>query len=197
MIYNNLFAKALSHEEISQAYYKSYNYEKSDNISDAIKTIQLVFSQYPSAFTVNNRLAHLYTLNKQYSNATNHYQKAILALPGSLTPKLGLLYVYLLSEQYSSASEIGYQIISIDHYNYYGNLRLAHVLRKIKKYDLSEKLLVKILTLYPSNTLYLTELGLLYFDQKDWYKAKDVMANVLILEPENVAAKKVLLAIEK
>jgi tetratricopeptide (TPR) repeat protein len=191
------YAKTLSHSEISQAYYKSYNYEKSGNIKDSIKALQLVYSEYPTGFTVNNRLAYLYSLNKNYNNAISHYKKAIFSLPNSLTPKIGLLSVYILSEQYSSASKLGYQILSIDHYNYFGNLKLAHVLRKTKKYDLSEKILTGMLMLYPSDTLYLTELGLLHFEQNHWKKAKDIMKNVLILEPENFSAKKTLLSIEK
>lgn len=193
---HDLSAKELTHEQISQSYYKSYNYEKSANLTDAIKAIQLVYKQYPTSYTVNNRLAYLYNLNKQYKNAISHYKKAIFAMPDALTPKLGLLSIYITTAQFDSASKIGFQVISVDHYNYFGNLRLAHVLRKTKKYELSEKLLLNMLALYPSDTLYLTELGLLNFDENDWLNAKTIMQNVLILEPENVAAKQVILAIE-
>ncbi len=193
----NVVAAELSYKEISKAYYTSYRYETSGNIEDAIKAIQLVYSQYPDTYTVNNRLAHLYTLNKQYKNAVSHYKKAVQVLPNSITPKLGLMYVYILSEQYKEVTKIGYQVLKVDYYNYFGNLRLAHALRKTGKTELSEKLLKKILALYPSDTLFLTELGLLYFEQDNWPSARAIMQDVLILDPENVSARQVLLAIKK
>lgn len=190
-------ARELSNEQISQAYYKSYNYEKSGNYDDAIKALQLVYQQYSKAYGVNNRLGYLYRLNRQYKNAESHYKQAITALPDALTPKLGLMYAYLQAKNYDDASKLGYQILSIDFYNYYGNLRLAYVLRQTDNLEMAEKILIKMLTRYPSDTLYLTELGLLTYQQKDYPRTRGIMQEVLILDPENVDAKSVLLAIEK
>lgn len=191
------FARELSSVQISQAYYKSYNYEKSGNYVDAIKALQIVYHEYSKTYGVNNRLGYLYRLRHLYKNAESHYKQAITALPDSLTPKLGLMYVYLQAQNYSAASKLGYQILSIDYYNYYGNLRLAFVLRKMEKTDLAEKILVKMLIRYPGDTLYLTELGLLNFQQKDMIKTRAIMNEVLTLDPENVDAKSILLSLEK
>ncbi len=191
------FAKELSTEQISQAYYKSYNYEKSGNYQDAIKALQLVYKEYSKAYGVNNRLGYLYRLNAQYKNAESHYKQAISALPDALTPKLGLMYVYLQAQSYDEASKIGYQVLSIDFYNYYGNLRLAYVLRQTGQLELAEKIMIKMLTRYPSDVLYLTELGLLKYKQNDIPRAIAIMQEVLILDPENVDARSVLLALEK
>jgi len=190
-------ARELTLAEITNSYYKSYTYEKSGNISDAIKAIQLIYNQYPKTYTVNIRLAYLYSLNKKYKNAEAHYKSATAILPSALTPKLGLINVYILSSQYELASKIGYQIIKLDHYNYYGNLKLAYILRVIGKYELSEKILLKMLLLYPSDASFLSELGYLRFNQNKWSEAKTIMRNVKIIDPENIAAQKVLLAIEK
>ena len=192
-----LFAKDLSGEQISQAYYKSYNYEKSGNYRDAIKSLQLVYSEYSKAYGVNNRLGYLYRLNAQFKNAEAHYKQAAAALPDALTPKLGLMYVYLQAQKYDDANKIGYQILSIDYYNYYGNLRLAYVLRQIDKLELAEKVLIKMLTRYPSDVLFLSELGLLKYQQKVYDRASAIMQEVLILDPENVDARSVLQALEK
>lgn len=194
---DTLLAKELSGEQISQAYYKSYNYEKSGNYQDAIKALQLVYNEYSKAYGVNNRLGYLYRLNAQFKNAETHYKQAAAALPDALTPKLGLMYVYLQAKKYDEASKIGYQILSIDYYNYYGNLRLAYVLRQIDQLDLAEKVLIKMLTRYPSDVLYLTELGLLKYQQKNFVRATVIMQEVLILDPENVDARSVLQALEE
>jgi len=193
----SLFAKELSGEQISQAYYKSYNYEKSGNYKDAIKSLQLVYNEYSKAYGVNNRLGYLYRLNAQFKNAETHYKQAATALPDALTPKLGLMYVYLQAKKYDEANKIGYQILSIDYYNYYGNLRLAYVLRQIDQLELAEKILIKMLTRYPSDVIYLTEFGLLKYQQKNFERATAIMQEVLILDPENVDARSVLQALEK
>ncbi len=190
-------SKELSPKQISQAYYNSYNYEKSANYKDAIKALQLVYTEYGKAYGVNNRLGYLYRLNKQYKNAENHYKLAISALPDALSPKLGLMFVYLQSKNNKQASIIGYQILSIDFYNYYGNLRLAYNLRILNKLDIAEKILIKMLVRYPSDVLYLTEFGMVKFNQKKLEKAASVMKEVLILDPENVVARSILLDMEK
>ncbi len=190
-------AKELANEDISQAYYKSYNYEKSGNYLDAIRALQLVYSKYSKTYGVNNRLGYLYRLNKQFKNATFHYKQAIQALPDSLTPKLGLMFSYIQAQNYKDSSKIGFQIISIDYYNYYGNLRLAYTLRQTKEYEMAEKVAIKMLTRYPSDVLYLTEFGLLKFNQKKTERAAAIMREVLILDPENVSARFVLQSLEK
>jgi len=197
LIISPCYAKKLDNAGIKQAYYKSYNYEKSGNYNDAIKALQIVYQEYEKTYGVNNRLGYLYRLNHRYKNAESHYKQAITALPDSLTPKLGLMYVYLQAQNYSAASETGYQILSADFYNYYGNLRMAYVLRQLGKLDLAEKILVKMLIRYPADTLYLTELGLLKLKQNDIKQTRSIMNDVLILDPENVDAKSVLLSLEK
>lgn len=193
----SLSAKELSAEQISQSYYKSYNYEKSGNYEDAIKALQLVYNEYSKAYGVNNRLGYLYRLNAQFKNAEVHYKLAMAALPDALTPKLGLMYVYLQAKKYDEANKIGYQILSIDYYNYYGNLRLGYVLRQTDQLDLAEQVFIKMLVRYPSDVLFLTEFGLLKYQQKDFERAIAVMQEVLILDPENVDARSVLHALEK
>lgn len=191
------FAKELSSQQISQAYYKSYNYEKSGNYKDAIKALKLVYNKYSKAYGVNNRLGYLYRLNAQYKNSITHYKRAVTALPGSLTPKLGLMHVYIQAKNYTESSKIGYQVLSIDYYNYYGNLRLAYALRLSDQLDLAEKVLIKMLTRYPSDVLYLTELGLLRYNQHEIALAMSIMQEVLILDPENVDARSILLALDE
>lgn len=190
-------AKELTTEQIAQAYYKSYTYEKSGNYTDAIKAVQLVYQKYSKAYGINSRLALLYRLNGQYRNSVSHYQQAIKVLPSALSPKLGLMYAYILAKNYEAAGKIGYQVLTIDYYNYFGNLRLANVLRQTDKLDLAEKILVKMLVRYPSDTLYLSELGLLKYQQKDMKRTKAILQDVLILDPENTNAKSILLALEK
>jgi tetratricopeptide (TPR) repeat protein len=192
----NVLAKGLSHEQISQSYYNSYSYEKSGNYPDAIKAIQLIFEKYPNTYTVNSRLGSLYRLDGKFRNSVEHYKNALKVLPSSISAKLGLQYTYVLSENYAKTLELGYQIISVDYYNYYANYRIVYSLVQTKKYDLAEKMIKKMLAIYPADVLFLTEFGLLQLKLKQLEKSKTTLLNVLILDPENVRAKSALLNID-
>ncbi len=191
----NLFAGVLSQEQISQYYNKSYDYEKSGNYIDAIKAIQLIYARYPNTYTVNDRLGNLYRQDGKYRNSIEHYKKALKILPASITAKLGLQYTYLLSKNYDMVMNLGYQIINIDFYNYYANYRVAYSLAQDGRFDLSEKIIDKMLAIYPTDVLFLSELGLLQLKQKEFVIAEATLSNVLILDPENVRAKSALMSI--
>ncbi len=186
-----LFSKifALSLEDIKNAYYKSYKYEVAGDYKDAIRSLMIIYNNYPNGYTVNLRLGWLYYLNKNYSNSIFHYKKAIKVVPYSVEAKLGLTLPLLAQGKYSSVEKLCYQILNQDFYNYYGNLKLVYVLRKQKKYDLAEKVINKMLYLYPTDTNFLLELGILKFEKREFNNAKRILNDVLILDPENLKAK--------
>ncbi len=197
LISNSPAAPVLDSTAIEAGYYKSYNYEKSSNYPDAIKSLQLIYQAYPKVYGINNRLGYLYRLNRQFKNSEYHYKQAIQALPDALSPRLGLMLTYLQMEAFDEANRLGFQIINIDFYNYYGNLRLAYGLRLIGNNEMAEKILLKMLARYPSDALYLTELGLLTLSNGEVERAYAIMKDVQILDPENVTAKSVLLSLSQ
>ncbi len=180
---------ALSLEDIRKAYYMSYKYEMAGDYRDAIRSLMVVYKSYPNGYTVNLRLGWLYYLNKNYSNSIFHYKKAIKVVPYSVEAKLGLTLPLLAQGKYSFVEKLCYQILNQDFYNYYGNLRLVYVLRKQKKYDLAEKVINKMLYLYPTDTNFLLEFGILKFEKREFNNAKRILNDVLILDPENLKAK--------
>lgn len=192
MIYSGLYA--LTPEEIQQAYYKSYNYEKIENYSDAIKAILPVYQEYPKTYTVNLRLGWLYYLNKNYANSSEHYQKAIKIAPASLEAKLGHLLPLLAQERYKEVEKEAFQILNMDYYNYYGNLRLAFALRMQQKHDTAEKIALKMLAIYPIDVSFLTEYALAKHGQGDIDAAVKTFYDIRILDPENITAREYLKA---
>ena len=187
---------ALSRSEIESGYAKSFTYEKMGRYTTAANALGIIYSQYPKGYAVNLRLGNLHAAGRNYANALAHYDNAILAAPDSLEPKLGKLSIYLAQERYSDAVDLGTRIVEMDYYNYYGNLRLAYALQMTKNYDLADKVLLKMLAIYPTDVLYLTQYGALQYDQKDLATAKSVLSDVLLFDPENVTAKKLLSVIK-
>ncbi len=183
---------ALTHEEIKDAYYKSYNYEKIENYTDAIKAIMIVYQEYPNGYTVNLRLGWLYYLNENYANSLSHYEKAIQISPYSIEAKLGHLLPLLAQEKYGEVEKEAFKILDVDYYNYYGNLRLIFALRMKEKYDVAEKIALKMLAVYPIDVSFLTEFGLIKHAQGKVDRAIQIFSDVLILDPENITAKNYL-----
>jgi len=173
---------------IKEIYYKSYDYEKMGAYKEAIKVLLPLYEKYPKGYTLNLRLGWLFYLNKNYNNAIDHYKKASMILPTSLEPKLGLAMVYLSAKRYKAAKNAALSVIHTDYYNYYGNSYLAKALLGLKKFEDAKQVAQKMLTLYPTDILFLTLLARSYkgIDPK---KAKKIYEEILILDPNNVEAK--------
>lgn len=175
--------------DIQDAYYRSYGYERTEDYMNAIRALSGVFDAYPEGYTVNLRMGWLYYLNGNYANAMVHYETATRVAPYALEPKLGALLPLLAQERYGDAESQAYQIVSVDHYNYYGNLRLAVALRMQNKLAQARQIVAKMLTSYPTDTLYLTQLGLIAAAEGNDEAARATFNDVLILDPESPEAK--------
>jgi tetratricopeptide (TPR) repeat protein len=177
--------------DVKKAYYDSYNYEKMGDYKDAIKVLIPVYKKYPNGYTLNLRLGWLFYLSKKYQNALDHYKKASLVAPYSIEAKLGIMKTYMAAGDYNNALKIGDVVLKTDYYNFYGNYYEILSLMAKKEYKPALSLTNKMLSLYPSNVLYLVLLGKLYYisDKKE---AKKIFENVLILDPTNITAKEYL-----
>ncbi len=175
-------------ESVKKAYYDSYNYEKMGDYEDAIKSLMPVYKAYPNAYTPNFRLGWLFYLNGNFKNALMHYQKAASAVKSAVRPRLGIAEVYMLQGKYDDALKLCGDILKMDYYNYYANLYLAKTL--LAKGDLSnaETVVLKMLSLYPTDTIFLEVLASVYLKESRRDDAAKVYEDILILDPKNVAA---------
>ncbi len=187
----SLILTSLFSLDIKKAYYNSYNYEKMEDYKDAIKVLIPVYNKCPNDYTLNLRLGWLFYLNKKYQNALEHYKKASITAPYSIEAKLGIMQTYLKAGDYDNTLKVGDVILKIDYYNYYGNYYEIKALEAKKELGIALKLTNKMLSLYPTSVLFLTELGKIYYI-KDKNRAEKIFKNVLTLDPNNITAKKYL-----
>jgi len=178
--------------DVKKIYYSSYNYEKMGDYKDAIKVLIPLYQKYPNGYTLNLRLGWLFYLNKNYSNAIKHYLKASMVLPRAFEPRLGLMRVYLALQNYNSVLKTGEIILKNDYYNYYANYYDVIALVALKEYKTALALCNKMLSIYPSDVLFLSKLGEVYYLKGNKDLAKKIFNDVLILDPNNVTAKKYL-----
>jgi len=178
-------------DEIKEAYYKSYDYEKMGAYDEAIKVLMPLYAKYPNGYTLNLRLGWLFYKMGRYANAIEHYRRASMALPASLEPKLGMALVYLSMGRYKDAERMAATVIHSDYYNYYGNLYLAKAYLGEGRSKEAAAVARKMLTFYPTDVRFLELLAKAY-EAIDPDLAKKVYGDILILDPNNIAAREYL-----
>jgi len=184
----SLLSSSEEFKSIKSAYFKSYDYEQVGQYKEAIKTLSPLYTKYPKGYTLNLRLGWLFYLQKNYNNAMKHYKTASLINTQALEPKLGLIRVYLATYSYEEAQNVTTELLKIDYYNYYANLYMTKALIAQKKHEIAIKVSKKMLSLYPTDTLFLEQLLISYKATKSKYY-KDVYESILILDPNNVLAR--------
>jgi len=186
------FSYSLSYKTIAECYYNSYKYEKKQDYTQAIKSLMPVYKAYPRGYTVNLRLGWLYYLKGNYANSEYHYKKALQANSYSIEAMLGLSLPLMAQGRWQEVEKVMLNVLKIDYYNYYGNLRYCLALLKQNKYKIAEKVARKMLFIYPTDVNFLNYLGIsLYKEGKKAY-ARSIFESVLILSPNNEIAKKYL-----
>ncbi|WP_297058844.1 tetratricopeptide repeat protein [Thermosulfurimonas sp.] len=186
----SLPARGMDYERIKRAYQLSYQFERRGEYARAREALLPVYENFPRGYTVNLRLGWLFYLEGHYRNAIHHYRIAAAVAPGAVEPLLGLSLPYLAQKNWTRVEALMYQVLKRDFYNYYGNLRLAVALRKEGKYAQAEAVCRKMLTLYPTDTAFLTELALDLYQQGKRRRALEIFRNILILDPANPVASK-------
>lgn len=178
--------------DIAGSYHRSFEMERAERYQDAIRALAPVYEAYPNGYTVNLRMGWLFYLNGNFNNAVAHYEVAGTAAPFALEPKLGRLLPLLAQGRWAEAESVAYQIVSVDHYNYYGNLRLLIALREQQKLEPAYQIALKMVGVYPTDMHYLVELALVNDARGDTAEAKRLFGEILILYPGNETALKYL-----
>jgi len=176
--------------DIPGAYHRSFELERAERYQDAIRALAPVYEAYPNGYTVNLRMGWLFYLNGNFNNAVAHYEVAGTAAPFALEPKLGRLLPLLAQGRWAEAETAAYQVVSVDHFSYYGNLRLLIALREQKKLESAYQIALKMVGVYPTDMYYLVELALVNDARGDTAEARRLFGEILILYPENETALK-------
>lgn len=184
--------QGLDQAAIQQAYHRSFGYERTQDWAEAIKALTPVLDAFPQGYTVNLRLGWLHYLSGQHRAAIDHYRKALQTAPDSVEAKLGLLYPLLAQDKLDVALQVTQQILNADRHNYFGNMRLVEILRREGKWDQAARVSQDMLVLYPTAVPFLVELALAREAQGERASALAIFADVLVLDPENVTAKRFL-----
>lgn len=175
-----------------EAFKASYQYETAQNYTDAIKAMLPLYQSSSRDYLVNLRLGWLYYLGGAYANSQKHYQAASLAEARAVEPRVGCLLPLLAQGRYADAEVVAHEALRLDADNYYASLRLAYALRMQSKYSAAEAVNRRMLKLYPSDSKFLLEQGYAYWGLGRMREARELFADVLLLDPENYDARTAL-----
>lgn len=185
-------ARGLNANAVRGAYARALRYERARQYKDAVRALAAVEDARPDDYSVNLRLGWLYYLSKNYDDSRRRYERAIKALPNSIEAKLGYLLPLLATGRYDQAEAVARQVTRVDRHNYYANVRLAFALRMQRKYEQDERVIRRMVPLYPSDALVLTEFGLVRMAKGETTQARRVFSYVLTLHPQNPTAIHIL-----
>jgi len=172
-------------DEVKSQYFKSYDYELLGKYKEAIKVLSPLYKKYPKGYTLNLRFGWLFYLNKNYVDSINYYKKASFINTYALDPRLGLVRVYLDTHSYKEAQNVSSELLKIDYYNYYANIYMIQSLNAQKKYEVSIKIINKMLALYPTDISCLELLAVVYKAINSKHLQK-LYEDILVLDPNNV-----------
>jgi len=185
---SNCFPKEMSYDEITTCYNKSYEYEQQQLYTNAIKALKPVYVNYPNTYTVNYRLGWLYYLNRNYANALEHLNKASVIIPQSIETLQIQIYVYQAKADWETVEMLSAQWLKKDYYNISGNYWYSVSLKMQGKYSLAIKISNKMLSLQPTSSVFLQELGENLYLSDHIEESKTVFNNLLIIYPGNSTA---------
>ncbi len=130
-----------------QAFYKSYEAEKTGKYAQAISELKKVYKA--EDYFANIRMGWLYYLSRQHAEAEKFYLNAIRLKPYSIEARFGIVKPYSATEQWEKVKQQYHQILKIDPQNTVANYWLGVIYYNRKDYQNAVKLFEKVVNLYP------------------------------------------------
>ena len=130
-----------------QAFYKSYEAEKTGKYIQAINDLKKVYKA--DDYFINIRMGWLHYLAKQHVESEKFYQTAIKLKPYSIEARFGMVKPLSATENWEKVKEQYLQILKIDPQNTVTNYWLGLIYYNRKEYTHAVKLFEKNVNLYP------------------------------------------------
>ena len=181
LTFQTLSAQAITARQ--NAFYKSYEFEKSGNYTAALKELNNVYKS--DDYFTNIRLGWLYYLSKQYAQSVKFYEKAISQKPYAIEAKFGLIKPLSATENWDRVKTTYTDILKIDPQNTLANYWLGVIYYNRKEYASANKLFEKVANLYPLDYDATIMLAWTKLKQGKTAEAKVLFQHALTLRPKD------------
>ncbi len=180
-------AEGQSFERQLNAFRNSYLAESQKDYSTAVAALKEVYSE--SSYELNLRLGWLTHLQGNYTESAAYYRKAVSLMPYGLEARFGLTYPLAKMGNGNELTRLYEQILEIDPANtvamYHYGLLLYNQDNQIK----AEKLLTKVVNLYPFDYDSVVLLGWIKLKLGKSIEAKGLFQKALLHSPDDESAK--------
>jgi tetratricopeptide (TPR) repeat protein len=122
-----------------------------EKLENSIKDLLKKAESAPDDYFINVNLGWLYFQAGKYANSLYHYKLATERNTWSLESRMGCHLVAMATMKYPEAEKYARGILEIDPLNFFGNIYLIKALIAQEKKAEAEKIVIYILTFYPSD----------------------------------------------
>jgi tetratricopeptide (TPR) repeat protein len=188
---------APTEQETRKAYGDSYQLEAKERYLEAIQALSPVLAAYGNTYTVNYRTGWLYYRNKSWNESIKYYAKSLSVSPQSIEALNSILAVYGAKQDWKMVDEQALRILKIDRNNVIANHWLILAALATKQNEKALKNVLRMLTIYPTSTTFLNELGKIQYLNGQFSDSYDTFTGLQILDPYNQSAAYYLGLIKK
>jgi tetratricopeptide (TPR) repeat protein len=132
---------------ISEAFKRSYSYEKESKYIEAAAELKNIYDA--NSYEINIRLGWLTYKDSSYIESMEYYQKAIELKPFAIESRLGYVLPAAAAGNWSQVEEQYYEILSVDPMNSMANYWLGVIFYNREQFDTALKYFEKVANLYP------------------------------------------------
>lgn len=168
------------------AFYKSYDLEKSSNYTGAISELKKIYKT--GDYFVNIRLGWLYYLAKNYQESSKYYLTAIKLKPYAIEARFGYVKPLSALESWENVKAQYLEILKIDSHNTIAGYWLGLIYYNRKEFSNAAKQFEKIVNLYPLDYDSVIMLAWTKLQQGKSSEAKLLFNHALTLRPNDNSA---------
>ncbi|TAE77193.1 MAG: hypothetical protein EAY81_12435 [Bacteroidetes bacterium] len=181
-----LQVKVNGQDAMTQAFAKSYSYEKGELYAQAIDILKEVYQE--NNYEINLRLGYLHYLANQNQESVKYYNKAIEIKPLCIQAKLGLVLPNAVMKKWDVVMKLYEEVLSIAPSSSYVSYKLGLIHYERKNYAAAYKCFELVYNLYPFDYEGLLMMGWVNLQLGKKAEAKDFFNRTLLISPNDKSA---------
>lgn len=174
------------HNELQDAFIKSYEYEADSNYSSAIDELVRIYDK--TSYMTNARLGWLSYLEGEYAASQRYYQTAIKLMPYAIEPKLGSVLPLSAMGNWNEVVSTYKEILKIDPQNSLVNYRMGVLYYEMEEYENAYHYAEKVANLYPFDYHSISLLGWINLKMGKIREAQVLFEKALLIIPDGTSA---------
>jgi len=182
----SLFIHGQEFLSVSEAFTRSYSYEKESKYDDAANELIKIYSE--SSYEMNLRLGWLKYLAGSYIESMTYFQKAMNLKPYAIEPRFGYISPASAAGNWSKVEEQYKNILGIDPNNTLANYWLGVIYYNREDYENALKLFEKVVNLYPFDYDATIMYAWTNFKMQNMREAKILFQKALLIRPADESA---------